>query len=376
MANQRTPLRFLSELPVQRRRKRCENTRPITTRTITTNMLRDKVTQLVYPALRYQLIAHSSKIARATDNQTKKRKPRIVEYSESAAIITKQNGYHRAMSNTIPEASTDKNGNVITRWIRSMNNKRYRTAIPSTLIEDEEEMYSNAAPSNEPETIELLGVLHPKNDYNHEGSVAQRIRTIAAEDLTIIQRITEAARNSPDEREYWLDKFHLSKNLRAISSYGDKPRYLIDHDPEAIQRELREFRIALTVNEVLRTVGHNCNTPIGINPTSEEPIHLLYQEAVTLVMENVNVKTPLEDLTKAITMIIHVRGTEGPNVRFPLDWYASMHSSISADAAYIADHVEQVMELLPELHARNTHDWTIIDMLLNHDVQALREGGL
>lgn len=50
--------------------------------------------------------------------------------------------------------------------------------------------------------------------------------------------------------------------------------------------------------------------------------------------------------------------------------------SESADAAYIADHVEQFMELLPELHARKTYDRTVIEMLLNHEAQALREGEL
>jgi len=278
------------------------------------------------------------------------------------------------MSNPIPEARPDKNGNVITRWIRSINKKRYRTAILSPVIEDEDDMHDNSAPSHEPEIIELFGLFHPKNDYNPEGSLAQRIRIIAAKDLTLTRRITEAIRNSPDEREYWLDKFHLSKNLRYV--YVNESRSVIDYDPESLERELQEYRIALSVNAVLRTVGHNCNTPIGINPTSKEPVHLLYQEAVALVMGNVPAEKPLEDLTKAITMIIYIRGLEGPNGQFPLDWYASTHTSISADAAYIADHVEKVMELLPELHARKTHDWTVIDMLLNHDAQALREGEL
>lgn len=273
------------------------------------------------------------------------------------------------MNNLTPERPTGRNGNAVTRWIRSLNKKRTNIVSSSPVIE--EEGYSDSDPSNEPTIIELFELLHPKDDYSPDHSIAQKIRIIAKKDLSLIQHITEAAKTSPDEREYWLDSFYLSKNLKTVAPWGNETHHFIDPDPEQLERELTLFRTALPVNRMLRALGHNCNVPVR-----NDPPYLTYQGAVALILKDGNITNPSEDLTKAITLITYMEKLQVFKSGSPADGNATTYSRLSADAAYIAEHLEQVMELLPELVTRGTHDRAVIERLLANDTQALREGEL
>jgi hypothetical protein len=257
------------------------------------------------------------------------------------------------MSNLIPEVRTDKNGNAVTRWIRSLGKKRSTTSAPAPVIEPEDP----AVLRSEQATMELLGILHPMGNYGISSPIAAKIMVVFHKDPALLQRITEAAWDHDFDREHWMDRLHLS----------DKLNY---SQPEKLEEELIAFRTAIDVNVMVR---HLSDSGVIINEQSP----YLLQAAVSLILEDGGLKDPSSQMVQALTVIAYLKGKpnavpwkKGPNK------VSDIYNSIAADADYIADHLEQVVPLLPELISRSTHDRNIIDILLNSNAQVLRDGEL
>jgi hypothetical protein len=258
------------------------------------------------------------------------------------------------MSNLTPEVRTDKNGNAVTRWMRSLGKKRQPAAPPAPVATRETPV---SIPHYKQVSIELWGILHPMNGYDHSSRLAANIEVISRIDPVLLQRITQSARDNDFDRNHWTDRLHLSDNLNHS-------------DHAKLEEELSAFRTALDVNVILH---HLTDHGIAI---SEQSPHL-YQTTVSLLLNDGVIQNPSSELIQALTVIAYIKGQgnaapwkKGPNE------VSDIYNSLEADVAYIVDHLDQVVTLLPELISRGTHDHNIIDMLLSSNAQALREGEL
>lgn len=252
------------------------------------------------------------------------------------------------------ELLTGKTGNAVTRWIRSLGKKRFHTNISSPVNELERHTHTL---SGKQADMELWRIFHSTQDYVEDSCLATNIRVISHTDPVLLQRIIQSVRDEGFERGYWKDRLHHSEDLNHNS-------------PAKLEEELSAFRTSLDVNVMLRHVANH-----GIIIDWQSP--RLYQATVSVLLNDGNVKTPSSELVQALALIAYIKAQpnavpwkQGPNKT------SDIYNSLAADASYIVDHLEQVTLLLPDLISRCTHDWSIIDMLLNSNVQALREGEL
>jgi hypothetical protein len=279
-----------------------------------------------------------------------------------AQKIPAEKDYLETMRNLLPETSTDKKGNAVTRWLRSLRKTSNEVEDAPSLpvdpyggITGEEDRF---IPENQKDVSDFLESIGSQNTPAANSPLLRKVRIIVNSDIDLSRSIVQAARSSEEDREYWADQISLSSN---IGSYEQEKREL----------ELSHFRIALPVNSILREIGHNFNKPMQ----NDHP-YLLPSEFVYLIMTNGNITNPSDELTKVITLMAYIKDIRKFGSSGQVDWNLSPSNTLLADATYIADHFEQVIGLLPELVTRKTYDRSVIDMLLNHDAQALREGEL
>lgn len=254
------------------------------------------------------------------------------------------------MSNLIPEVRTDKNGNAVTRWIRSLGRKTSDRTLPAPAL-------AGRPINREPQIMELCGLLQPTAHYDSHSLLATNLKSIADKDPELLQRITSAARASAAEGDYWESTLRMTDMTRGT--------------PEDRERKIDRFRISLDINPLLNRIS-NSGGDVSMNGKAS---HQFRRVIGTLMIES-NISDPPAELTQAVTMITYIKSLHTDASWSEPDGGYTTYKMIEKDAAYIADHLDQVEGLLPELRIRKSYDRATIEMLMNSETQALREGEL
>lgn len=271
------------------------------------------------------------------------------------------------MSNLTPEVRTDKNGNAVIRWIRSFTNKKPAAVFPTPVITVTASPKSETAlttpvaspkPSSEIEAMELCGLLQPTTHYDGNSRLGINANFIARRDPELLQKITHAVRGNAAESEYWEHKLGRSNIIQ--NGYTDEVEY-----------NLSECHIATAINPLLHIIA---NIDPRIRMHSAEPHQ--YRITVSTLMKEGGITNPPEALAQAVTLISYIKGRHTDEAWIAESGGHVSYRKIAADAKYIAAHLDQVIGLLPELRSRKAHDRGTIEMLLNADVQVLRDGEL
>lgn len=254
-------------------------------------------------------------------------------------------------NNLVPEVRRDKNGNAVTRWIRSLSKNRTPTTLPSPALQQ-----APRTTRNEQAAMELFGVLMPMTQYKPDWSNARNMCVIAEHDLELLNTITRVSRNNVVDADYWADRLDADR--------------LATMKPDDLQLELNKYRVALTANTTIHDIAEATNQSM-----SRSALHM-NNTTVQLLIENGNLHHPDNNLIKALTVISYIKGIQDADAWKPASEGTTVYEGISSDAHYIAEHYEEVMELLPELRSRKTHDKNTIEAMINNDTKVLREGEL
>jgi hypothetical protein len=208
--------------------------------------------------------------------------------------------------------------------------------------------------------IDKLGeMLQPTNSDDSFAVVAFAVDYIADREPELIKRmITETSRNR--DWEYWylkMVKLVITHNDGTHSPYGD----LVLGVKRALA--LRSLVIRINVNG-----GDISNIPD--NDT------LLIERSVETLISDSKIDDPSEELYMALGMISYIRGEHATGSWADQETDYTSFALVSKDAVYIADHLEEVELMIPELRARKTFDREAIEQLRNSPARVLRGGEL
>lgn len=260
------------------------------------------------------------------------------------------------MSNLIPEQRSDKNGNIVTRWVRSFTRRDSAKTIPAPVVAS-----ISAVPmteDTETQYKELTEVLQETLKFGTRSQIPDSLETIARYDPELLDRITDSAMNTVMEREFWAEMFG---NKHIIS----------DADPKRLKDMLGKCRSALVVNRVVKMVADDSGWKI--NGDAFGALHI--GDVVDSITRG-KVDENYDATIMAVTMISYVK-----QLHLDAAWSESDNSYVDYDevlkeAKGIATRAEEVEVILPELIKRKAFDRETIDALLDHPVPVLLEGAL
>jgi hypothetical protein len=251
-------------------------------------------------------------------------------------------------NNLVAEKRPDKNGNVVTRWIRSFTNRGSSANIPAPVAVETKRVRANQTEINE-----LCSILQP-NETSPDSRLRMNLEFVADHDPELFDRIAKVSQSSEPERFYWSSM--LGGSLDMCRGSRDSQEY-----------DLQSCRTALVVNSLLRSIADGGgDVDMGSDPR-------MFRIWLGDIMNSSNISHPPEELTKAIALILYIRGMHKGE-----DYYDGFiyYEDIADDASYVVDHLDQVEAMVSELRARKDCDRETIELLMSAPSAALYEGML
>lgn len=256
------------------------------------------------------------------------------------------------MNPLMPERRPDKNGNVVTRWIRQFAGRGSTASLPAPVAKTPKRSIPIQNEIGELCNVLQPGVIHLNTLLN------DNIGFIADRDPEMLGRIKAAVESSPSHMGYWEHKLGRGN----VMSNGSQANH---------ERNLDECRVSLAVNPVLDDIARNG----GDASMSGKDPHA-FRQIVGRILDDGDISNPPEELVKAVTLIAYIRGLHTDGSWGDPDAGLVTYKSIEKDAAYIVDHMDQVEDMLPQLREREAYDRDTIEMLMNAPSASLREGML
>jgi len=256
----------------------------------------------------------------------------------------------------MPEQRSDKNGNVVTRWVRSFTKKGATKPIPAPI---------SPARSTVPMTgyrdqqyKELSQQLRESLNFGERSNIQPSLETIARYDPLLLDRITESIEADPAfNLEFWAEMFG---NKHIIS----------DADPQRLEYMLEKCYAAFVINPLVQRIADS-GWHLGRDVYSAMQIG----DVVDAISRG-KITENFDETIGAVTMIAYVK-----QLHLDASWSATdgkyvTYSEILEEAKYIATRAEEVETILPELLKRGVFDRGSIDALLDAPVRVLMEGAL
>lgn len=260
------------------------------------------------------------------------------------------------MSNLIPEQRPDKNGNLVTRWVRSFGKKRSPKPIPAppsspslgALPSDREKQYKD-----------LSKVIQDALQFGSMDNIEVSVETIARYDPQLLDRMTESiAADTEFQSMYWSEML------------GNK-HFNIDANPDRLEDTLEKFRATFAVNSMLdRIADRSGNTKNDVYDA------LSMGDTVHAITRG---KVPDKDFDATISAVTAVVCIKQLTLDFSVTTVHGgpmKYSDVWNEAKYIVSRAHEVGDILPELVKRGTFDRGTIDALLAAPTSTLREGSL
>lgn len=260
------------------------------------------------------------------------------------------------MSNLIPEQRPDKNGNLVTRWVRSFARRDSAKAIPAPVAPARTTVPMTDA--RERQYKDLSQSLRESMSFGTRSNIEPSVETIARYDPELLDRITEAVKTNPEfEGEFWSEMFG---NRHIVS----------DASPKRLEEMLEKCRAAFAVNPLVKRIAES-----GGNLSSDVHSAMQIGDVVNSITRG-KVHENFDETIGAVTMIAYVK-----QLHMDASWSATdggyvSYTDILEEAKYIASRADEVEAILPELLKRKAFDRTTIDALLDAPVRVLMEGAL
>jgi hypothetical protein len=260
------------------------------------------------------------------------------------------------MSNLIPERRADKRGNIVTRWVRSFNNKDSAKNIPAPVAPVRSIVAMTE--SREKQYKDLSEYLRECMSFGTRSNIEPSVETIARYDPELLDRITEVVEDGSEfEGEFWSEMFG---NRHIVS----------DASPKRLEEMLEKCHAAFAVNSLVKRIAGS-----GGNLDGDYLSAMQIGDVVNSITRG-KVHDNFDATIGAVTMVVYIK-----QLHLDASWSATdnayvSYSEILEEAKYIASRAEEVEAILPELLKRNAFDRKTIDALLDAPVRVLMEGAL
>lgn len=248
------------------------------------------------------------------------------------------------MGNLIPERRTDKRGNVVTRWVKSLTDTKHRKPVPPPVFSPEYE-------ANE----ELMTRLFPYVDDRRGKDLRPNVAFLRENLPDMVDRITD---NSVEALGYWREC------LQGEKLYASSPE---EYD-DVVERYRRREKLVPVVERLTNTLEDH------------KWLGTAYLRKFIGAVEQVSDQMPAEEwdskfeaLTTACFLTEnHVEEWTEKEVEL----YDLSYADLSSKVDYILGNRKQVDEALPELLKRGTCDLQIIKHMAESPARAIIEGEL
>jgi hypothetical protein len=254
------------------------------------------------------------------------------------------------MSNLIPERRTDKRGNVVTRWVKSLTDQKLRKPVPAPVFSLVDHVKLEAIET-------FMTQLFPYKDERHGKDLRPNVEFLRENVPYLVARITDGD-VSVEELGYWRGYLQGQKlNAHTPEEYD-----------EVVERYRRKQELLPVVARLTNTIEDN------------KWIGTAYLRKFVGAAERLSEQMPAEEwdskfeaLTTACFLTeSHVGEWKEKEVELKGLTYADMSSKVE----YILSHREEVDEVMPELLKRGSCDLQIIKDMAESPARAIMEGEL
>lgn len=256
-------------------------------------------------------------------------------------------------NNLVAEKRPDKNGNVVTRWIRSFTARDTAKSIPAPTAPSVRAL--RPAPMTEQrkrQYMDLARTLRANAEFGNINNIAPSLEMIAKYDPDLLDRIEESIHATDSQIDFWTGEMTSQVGLN-------------EEFPEQIKSMLDRHHAAFVINPLIKRIADN-----GGNITSNLMTASTIGDVVSAITSR-KVEDNFDETIAAVTMIVYIKRLHVGGL-LAADY--ATYPRLLEDAKYIATRVDEVERILPELYERKAYDRETIDMLLDAPSPSLMEG--
>jgi hypothetical protein len=257
------------------------------------------------------------------------------------------------MSNLTPEQRPDRNGNIVTRWVKLFKrDSRKANTIPSPAV-----IHPQVAPDAHDGLSKDAYALLRRDDGHKYGLFYTNIRFVIAHQPDLMRQVLDLCCGDESYKEFWGRRFNNQYVAPQSDSYGWD-----DGEPPASLTEMKLERVrqALIANDEtsrLFTEGDDSNSRYRM---------MYYFDAAATRLASAD---PSDQRLRACVLIAYIHG---------------VHQEIFADKLkvpedqidYFAENLDRIRLFAPQIRARKTTDIAFIRDMIEDTSAALAEGAL
>lgn len=260
------------------------------------------------------------------------------------------------MSSLIPEQRPDKNGTLVTRWVRSFAKKSSSKAIPAPPVGP---ALNPLPPDREKQYKDLSRNLQDTLKFGSIKSIDSGIETIARCDPYLLDRMTESIAADPEFQSMFWAEMLGNKHLDIGAS------------PDKLESILEKFRATFAINAMLDRISERSGNQRNDVFDAFKMLDVVHAITIGKVGDE-NFDTAIS----AVTAVAYIKKLHGDVLVTGPDGMPVKYSDVWEEAQDIVSRAEDVGDILPELTRRGVFDRGIIDTLLEAPAPTLREGSL
>lgn len=262
-------------------------------------------------------------------------------------------------NNLVADKRPDKNGNLVTRWIRSFGGRNTAMTIPAPAapsLPGEHKLRSvRMTEEREQQYMYVARKLRVTLEFGNRNNIEPSLETVAKYDPDLLDRIEKSVDSSDFDSRYWAEVFG---NQAGLS----------DEFPKHLENMLRRHHASFVVNPLVQRIAASGGGLGG---------DVFSAMQIGEVVDNITRGKPIEDFDEtiaAVTMIVYIK-----KLHIGASWSDAenqrvTYSQILEDAKHIATRVDEVERILPELYQRGVYDRETIDILLGAPSPSLMDG--
>lgn len=258
------------------------------------------------------------------------------------------------MSNLTPEQRPDRNGNIVTRWVKLFKRDSRGANIPSPATIQPQE----APDVNATLRAEAYAVLQ-RDDGHRAGLCYTNTKFIIDHDPDLMRQVLDMCLADEAHKGFWGRRFsnqYIAPQVAEIHDWEDET------PPASLtKKKLERVRKALITNdEVTRLFTEG-------NDADYRYRAMYYLDAAAIRMAY---KDSSEQRLRACTLIAYIHGVHqgrifADNLKIPED-----------QIDYFVENLDRIRLFAPQLLARNTTDVAFVKNLIEDTSASLAEGAL
>lgn len=257
------------------------------------------------------------------------------------------------MSNLTPEQRPDRNGNLVTRWVKLFKrDSKEASHIPSPAV-----IRSQAGSSVDADLMEEACDILQRKDGHKYGLCRTNAKFVITHQPDLMRQVLDLCWADESHKEFWGRRFSNQYVAPQSDSYGWD-----DGEPPAslTKIKLERVRQALIANDEtsrLFTEGDDSDRRYGM---------MYYFDAAATRLAAADLE---EQRLRACVLIAYIHGAHQ-------EIFADQLNVPEDQIDYFAEHLDRIRLFAPQIRARKTTDIAFVRDMIEDTSAALAEGAL